>query len=321
MEILQKLPPERADFLRRLQNGTCSHAFIVEGPKGSGKREFAMWCAGALLCEGESEKKPCGVCGSCRKVSGGHHPDVHLYGDGEKAVTVGEVRSLIRETGLVPADGDRSVYILAGAQKMQPAAQNALLKIFEEPPPGVVFFLLTDSRRALLPTVRSRGQSVQMSKLSNTELETRLRSMYPRACAGELSAALRVSHGSLGEAADFLKKEAVQNREKAKEWLAASFGGDKYRLISLIASPKYKREQALPLLDAFLRVLFDLLLVKTGGQAVLLTEADAFGAKATKRALSEMCEIAISCRESLESNGNVTAVMTRLATGLWAAAN
>lgn len=318
----ETLPAERREFLRRLQNGTCSHAFIVEGANGSGKRDFALWCASALLCE-SAGNQPCGVCRSCRKAAGGHHPDVHFYGDGEKAVTVGEVRALIRETGLVPADGDRSVYVLLGAQKMLAAAQNALLKVFEEPPPGVVIFLLTDSRRALLPTIRSRGQLIQMSNLPYAELEAKLRLLYPRASAGEIASALRASQGSLGEAADFLKKEAVQSREKAKEWLTAAFGGDKYRLVGLVAAPKYKREQAIVLLDAFLRVLFDLLLVKTGGQAVLLTEsdADAYGVKATKRALSEMCEITIGCRENLESNGNVTAVMTRLATGLWSAAN
>ncbi len=322
MDRTANLPPERADFLRRLQNGTCSHAFIVEGPKGSGKREFALWCAGALLCESEHQA-PCGVCRSCKKVAKGHHPDLHLYGEGEKAITVGEVRNIIHETGLVPVDGERIVFVLANAQRMQAPAQNALLKVFEEPPNGVVIFLLTEARRALLPTVRSRGQAITLSALSDAEMERALRDRFLRLPADELAAAVRVARGSLGEAVDFLSKEAAQNRIKAREWLHAAFGNDKYRLVSLISMPKFKREQAIAQTDAFLRLLFDLLLIKTGARAVLLSEEDAaeLGGRATRRALAAMCEVTLESRERLEANGNVTAVMTNLASGLWSAAN
>lgn len=322
MDLTAKLSPERAEFLRRLKNGTCSHAFIVEGAKGSGKRDFALWCAGALLCE-SSAHAPCGVCRSCQKAAAGHHPDLHLYGEGEKAITVGEVREIIRETGMVPVDGERIVFVLSHAERMQAPAQNALLKVFEEPPAGVVIFLLTEARRALLPTVRSRGQSITLSALSDAELERTLRIRQPRLGADELSAAVRASHGSLGEAMDFLSKDATQNRIKAREWLYAAFGSDKYRLVSLVSMPKYKREQAIAQTDAFLRLLFDLLLIKTGARAVLLSPEDAeeLGGRATKRALAAMCEITMESRERLEANGNVTAVMTNLASALWSAAN
>lgn len=322
MNLTANLSPERADFLRRLQNGTCSHAFIVEGPKGSGKRDFALWCASALLCESAGQA-PCGMCRACKKLATGHHPDLHLYGEGEKAITVGEVREIIRETGLVPVDGERIVFVLSHAERMQAPAQNALLKVFEEPPRGVVIFLLTEARRALLPTVRSRGQAITLSALSDAELERTLRTRLPRVPAEDIATAVRVSRGSLGEAVDFLSKDAAQNRVKAREWLYGAFGNDKYRLVSLVAMPKVKREQAIALVDAFLRLLFDLLLVKTGAQAVLLSREDAeeLSGKATRRALAAMCEITLESRERLETNGNVTAVMTALASGLWSALN
>lgn len=321
MAFSQPLTPERADFLRRLHNGTCSHGYIVEGPKGSGKREFALWCASALLCQ--SEDKPCGICRSCRKVQGGHHPDVHLYGDGEKAVSIGQVRDLIRETGWIPTEGEKNIFILRDAHRMQAPAQNALLKVFEEPPEGVVIFLLAESGRGLLPTVRSRGQTVRLSSMEPQIMEARLKLMFPRVSSGELSAAVAYSRGSLGEAEAFLKKDAVLRRETAKEWLSAVLDGDKYRLIGLLTASKHKRDTLLPMLDSFLQMTFDLLLAKSGGETVLLSAEDLeyFGTRATKRALSAMCEITVSCRESLEANGNVTAVMTRLATGLWSAAN
>ena len=303
---------EKALFLQKLNSHSTAHAYIVDGARGVGKKDFALWCASALLCEGE--RQPCGLCASCRKIREGFHPDVHLYGEGEKAISVGEVRGLIHETGMVPVDGDHMVFILCNAQKMMAPAQNALLKIFEEPPAGVVIFLLTESLRALLPTVRSRGQRISLSGLTEEELLETLRRKYPKQPEAELIAAARAAEGSPGAAETYLQKDAVKDREKADEWLAAAFAGDKYRLVSLIASPKYKREALLPLLDAFLRRLFDLLLVKT---EVLESSGDGLESRATRRALAGMCEATVRGRESVENNANLTAVMTRFATELW----
>ena len=150
-----------------------------------------------------------------------------------------------------------------------------------------------------------------------------MRFRFPKATAQEISAAIRLSGGSPGEAEAFLQKTAVQHRETALEWLDAAFGTDKYRLLGLVSSSKHKRETALPLVDSFLQLTFDLLLEKSGGQPLLFSDAEGerYGNKATKRALANMCDLAVTCRESLESYGNVTAVMTSFAIGLWQAAN
>lgn len=303
---------EKALFLQKLNSNTTAHAYIVEGAEGIGKKEFALWCASALLCEGTD--KPCGVCPACKKILDGFHPDVHLYGDDGKTVSIGDVRGLIHETGMVPVDGERMVFILCGAGKMQAPAQNALLKIFEEPPAGVVIFLLTDSMRSLLPTVRSRGQKIKLSGMSEEELLSELKRKYPKTADGELREAAKAAGGSIGSAETFLRKDAERDREKAEEWIAAAFAGDKYRLVSLIATPKYKREQLLPLLDAFLRRLFDLLLTKSD---VLPCRDEDTDVRASRHALAGMCEATVRCRESIENNGNITAVMTAFATELW----
>lgn len=315
----QVLSPEQAAFAKRLENGIVPHALIIEGPRGCGKRAFALWCAEALLCD-SAAGQPCGHCAGCKRVQNGFHPDLHFYGE-ESTIGIGAVRELIRETGLVPIEGERSVYLLFHAEKMQPAAQNALLKIFEEPPAGVTMILLTESRRALLPTVRSRGQLITLSGLSDEQLLQRLRKQEPRASEGELAAAVRIARGSLGDAADFLGKNAGKQRERAREWLDALFSGDAYQLIGTIALPKEKeRDSLLPLLDAFLRMLFDLLLVRSGGEPLLLDgkEARSLAQRATRRALSRMCEKTIACRERLETNGNVRAALSCLAAELQA---
>ena len=303
---------EKKAFLQKLNDGTATHAYIIEGEKGVGKKEFALWCASALLCTGAD--KPCGVCPACRKLKQACHPDLHLYGDGDKAVSIGDVRSLIKETGLVPVEGERMVFILCEAQKMLAPAQNALLKIFEEPPAGVVTFLLTDSLRSLLPTVRSRGQKITLGGMDDETLTSVLKGKFPRADAEEIKEAVRASYGSPGAAEAFLQQDAEKDREKAGEWLEAAFAGDKYRLIGTVAVPKYKRENLLPLLDTFLRMLADLLRAKAGAGD---GGYEPVKSRATKRVLAGMVEATVKCRENIESNGNITAVMTRFATELW----
>ena len=112
------------------------------------------------------------------------------------------------------------------------------------------------------------------------------------------SAAAKNANGSIGAAETFLQKDAAHDREKAEEWLQAAFAGDKYRLVGLIATPKYKRDALLSLLDAFLRRLFDLLLVKSGGAE---SDGDELESRATRHALSGMCEATVRCRESIEN--------------------
>ena len=306
----------REAFLAKLREGACSHAFILEGPDGVGKRETAKWFASALLCEGE--EPPCGVCRSCRKVRDGYHPDLHIYGAEGKAVSVGDVRNLIRETSMRPSDGERMVFLLEDAQDMQAPAQNALLKVFEEPPEGVYLFLLTVSRKALLPTIRSRGQSIVLRGMGDEEMERRLISTMPRMTEDDLRSAIRFAEGSLGKAEAFLQKKAVQDRETAKEWLRISFEPDRYARISAFSSLKQKRETLLPLLDLFLRMMTDVLLAKTGGSPVLLRqeEADSYADRATRKRLAAMCEAILRCRDSVEANGNLSADLTRLAAEL-----
>ena len=306
----------RESFRNKLREGACSHAYILEGPAGIGKMETALWFASALLCEGGDP--PCGECRSCRKVRDGYHPDLHLYGQGDKPVSVGDVRTLIRETTMAPVDGNRMVFILDDAQDMQAPAQNALLKVFEEPPEGVYLFLLAETRKALLPTVRSRGQFIVIPGLSDAELQQRLLKQYPRALEEDLNAAIRFAEGSCGKAEQFLQKKAAADREIARGWLEAAFAADRYSRVSAFAAAKQKRENLLPLLDLFLRMMSDVLLAKTGGEAVLLRqeEAESFSDRATRKQLVSMCDAIIRCRESVEANGNLSADLTRLAADL-----
>lgn len=146
-----------------INKGRLSHAVILEGGDEATRFAVATELAQAILCTGEH--KPCGECKACRKVAHSSHPDLHVLEKDEKAtmIKVDEIRELKHQAQLKPNDGDKAVFIVVEAQTMNPQAQNALLKIFEEPAPHVNFILTAPSKSAFLETIISRGAAYSLS--------------------------------------------------------------------------------------------------------------------------------------------------------------
>ncbi|MCR5577105.1 MAG: DNA polymerase III subunit [Oscillospiraceae bacterium] len=138
------------------------HACLISAPTREAALADARRLAAAAVCSGEGER-PCGRCRDCRKVGAGVHPDVITVsrltddkGKQKQAITVDQIRALSADAIVLPNEAARKVYILDEAETMNPAAQNAALKLLEEPPAGAVFLLCTVNPLLLLPTVRSR---------------------------------------------------------------------------------------------------------------------------------------------------------------------
>lgn len=118
--------------------------------------------AAAIVCSGDGSR-PCGRCRHCRKVAGGIHPDVITVqkeidekGKPRKEIYVGQIRSIIADAQILPNEAEKKVYIIKDAGDMNASAQNAMLKVLEEPPAAAVFILCTENAGSLLDTVRSR---------------------------------------------------------------------------------------------------------------------------------------------------------------------
>ncbi|MCD8379632.1 MAG: DNA polymerase III subunit delta' [Lachnospiraceae bacterium] len=135
-----------------------SHAYLLSGEKGSGKKMLAEAFASALQCEGEPGEKPCGKCLSCMQMMTGNHPDV-IYVRHEKpnVISVDEIRrQLNQDVGIKPYRSKWKIYIVDEAEKMNVQAQNAALKTLEEPPDYAVILLLTANTDSMLETIKSR---------------------------------------------------------------------------------------------------------------------------------------------------------------------
>ncbi|MBE6822176.1 MAG: DNA polymerase III subunit [Ruminococcaceae bacterium] len=139
------------------QEGRLPHALILEGAPV--RNEVARLLARALVCGGEGER-PCGRCPACVKVQAGSHPDLTvLDGDADpRAFPIDAIRAIRSDAYVKPNEAPGKVFLLLGVQSMTEVSQNALLKVFEEPPENVTFILTTVSVTSLLPTIRSRAQ-------------------------------------------------------------------------------------------------------------------------------------------------------------------
>ena len=185
------------------------HACVICAPTIELALSEAEKLAAAAVCSGVGAR-PCGKCRDCRKAAEHVHPDIITVsrllddkGRPKREIGVDQIRDVIADAQVLPNEAARKVYIIDRAETMNAAAQNAALKLLEEPPAGAVFLLCTTNAMQLLPTVRSRCAEV-ICQGQEQETDSELRSL----------------------AADYLKAVAEGNRAKLLRWCAANEGMD-----------------------------------------------------------------------------------------------
>ena len=147
---------------RQLEEGHVSHAWLLTGPRGSGKRSVAFALAAALVCE-RGPGTACGECSGCARALRNRHPDVHHIEPEGVIIPVDVVReAVIPEAARSPFEASYKVFVVEDADRMNDAAQNALLKTLEEPQPDTVFVLVSDHEEEVLETIRSRCRIVRL---------------------------------------------------------------------------------------------------------------------------------------------------------------
>lgn len=188
-----------------MESGRFPHALIIEGEEGIGKKTLAKDIACALVCRGDD--KPCGECSQCKKANAAIHPDISEYIPAGTANSfhVDTVRNIINDAYVQPNEADYKIYILANAHCMNQNAQNALLKILEEPPKYVVFILTTNSKSALLSTVLSRSVCVSLEGVDIERAANYITSHCENVDYNTAKKTVETFNGNIGKAIDSLQ--------------------------------------------------------------------------------------------------------------------
>ncbi len=266
--------------------GKLGHAYILEGPRGSGRHTAALAAAASLSCENrlsDTHSLPCGECLSCRKIARGVSRDVITVRrpDGKATIGVDTIRLLREDLYIIPSESEYKVYILEEAELMTPQAQNALLLSLEEPPRYAVLFLLTENTTALLETIRSRAPVIRM-QLFDAEQTAAFLQKESRFAAIQRSdpvffaESVTASGGALGQAQTLLDRTSPDGAEyralrtDALRFLSLLFTHDPVGVSAMLDSLPKAREDVLALLRLVMLALRDLIAVKKNASVPLM---------------------------------------------------
>lgn len=161
-------------FQRVIAAHELAHAYLLVGPSGSGKSAIADWLAMRLFCQHPEDNAPDGTCPECERILSHNHPDVIIARPAGRQLKVDQLRRLKAEFTKSGMEGSRKVFIINDAEKMTVNAANSLLKFIEEPGPGIYILMLTTNKSAILPTIQSRTQVVELQPLAPAKLTEEL---------------------------------------------------------------------------------------------------------------------------------------------------
>ena len=244
-----------------IDTGNLSHAYMVISPDVFAVQNLFRLIACAVYC-----KDACTTCPVCKKVLNGNHADVKFINEDGKKIKVEDVAALIEDTETKPFESDNKLYFVNSADKMNPAAQNKLLKTLEEPQKAVSIFLGVGSESAILDTVKSRTKKITLDRLSADDIKAAL--LSSGVAVGNATIAAACADGMLWRA-----KEIASNSAFSETFDRAIFILNNLKKSSDVASflnDKTLDKDNLPVfLDALSIVLRDMIAAKTDKNLIM----------------------------------------------------
>ena len=254
--------PQKDYFSSEAAKGTLAHAYIIEGADGSGKYMMANAVC-ALLAANERE---------AMLTDDGQATDIVTVEaeENKKQIGINLIRSIRQDAYIKPNDFDFKAYIVKGADRMTVQAQNAILKLLEEPPASVYFFLLCESASALLPTVRSRAPVIRMQVFDDSEIADYILKWDRRAAELKNSDpeafdyVIRSGKGTIGGALEQLEQGAdgADIKDLIISLLDSASERKRARIFLAVNALPLKREELLPVIEALQEAVRDMIYIK-----------------------------------------------------------
>ena len=311
------------EIIQHLQNairlGKVSHAYILSGEKGSGKKLLANTFAMALQCE-KRDVDPCQECRSCKKAMSRNHPDI-IYITHEKPNSIGieDIRTqLIEDVMIKPYCSSYKIYIVDEAEKLTLQAQNALLKTIEEPPAYAVIMLLTSNMDTFLPTITSRCVKLNLRPVQESMVKDYLmEKMNLPDYQAQMDAAF--SQGNIGKARQMAESDDFNlMTEQALRILKKSKELELYEMVEMIKELSAEKQNIDEYLDLFAMWFRDVLFFKATKEVDGLMFKDQLNyikeraKKSSYEGIEKIIDAIGTAKERLHANVNFDLVMELL---------
>lgn len=203
-----------------IQKNRISHAYLLQGGAGTGKKKLAKLLARTLLCEQREGVNPCGVCSICKRVDSGNHPDVHWVVKDGASIKREQIIQLRKEFHYTGYEQNKKIYIIANAETLTVNAANQILKYLEEPDEDTTAILLTENGQSILQTIRSRCQIIDLQPLNQSIFKEKLMSLESPTISEHNANLLSILTHDLEEAIMMHEANTVyQIRELVKDFL------------------------------------------------------------------------------------------------------
>ncbi len=316
----------KSKLLCDIVSESLSHAYIIEGKKGSGRHTLAYMIAAALSCErlrDVNSTLPCLECPSCKKIIAKKSPDViPVTREADKATLgVDVIRNLRNDVHVIPHELEYKIYLIEEADKMTVQAQNAFLLTLEEPPKYVKFFLICEDSNVFLETIKSRSQILRTEPISTKDIDSFLQANNDSAKRLKISnphnynELLMAAQNSIGRAIDLLNEKAfehiAQNRALARDFLSLiASKKDSEKIVALTARFSKKRDELSEQLFTIESSLRDIIALERAENAPLLffydrEEALLIADSLNIRKLMSVYDAIKSTQEAISQNANV----------------
>lgn len=311
---------------RQLLQGCLSHAIILQGIHGTGKKTLAGLLAKGLLCR--EKNPPCGKCRDCQLTEKAEHPNLTMIQAGEPiapgvrkdrtTIPVDDIREMIHICSEHTLDDGNRVTVIMDADCMTAQAQNALLKTLEEPPDGNYFILTTEHPDDILTTVKSRCEQIFLHPWSEKDI---LKILLERGISSRHAAeAAHISEGSPGQAITIAEDEEywIRRKEMSNQFLGITAHSDIYRISGIWKDRKGDSDA----LFSYLEEQFQLMLkYRLGIQESLVSDEipgpwRKVAENADPEVFARLTDLVISARKQKEANVNFQAVVEQLLFGM-----
>lgn len=305
---------QQLSFLR--ESDRLPHAIVIEGDAGIGKRTLAKEIALNMMCR--AEDKPCYSCPQCSKVQKGIHPDIYEYSasGGPRSFHVDVIRDIREDVFMSPNEADYKIYILGNCQGMSDSAQNAILKILEEPPEYAMFILTTNTKSALLETVLSRSVVITLEGVDAKDGADYITSHMEDVDFDTAISAVSAWNGNLGKAIESLGDGKLSEITKcANDVCNALISSDEYNLVELFMKNFSRDNAGLIMLMSFLKTVFRDAMLYSDSSDMMSGQRESaklLASRLNKQKLMRLVTTTDNIRNLAERNGNNAILITKV---------